>query len=66
LWAKDYVSRIARHRAELRAETGRLDWLFSVHTTNHSAADLLLFLHNGMMVNKATPRASIDLAGRSA
>ena len=35
-----------------RAETRRLDWLFSIHNTDRSAAELLLFLHGGMTVNK--------------
>ena len=52
-WAADYLARVARHREEIRAETRRLDWLFSVHNTDRSAAELLLFLHGGMTVNKA-------------
>jgi uncharacterized protein (DUF58 family) len=51
-WMDDYVARVALHRDEIRAETNRLDWLFSTHTTSRSAAELLLFLHSGMMVNK--------------
>src|SRR6201986_2284198 len=27
-WASDYVARVARHRDEIRGETGKLDWLF--------------------------------------
>jgi hypothetical protein len=49
-WAADYVARVARHRDEIRAETDRLDWLFSVHNTDRSAAELLLYLHGGMTV----------------
>ncbi len=48
-WAKDYTARVAAHRAMLREETGRRGWLFSTHTTDRSAAELLLFLHGGMM-----------------
>ena len=51
-WASDYLARVARHRDEIRAETRRLDWLFSVHDTDRSAAELLLFLHAGMAVSK--------------
>ena len=51
-WAADYVARVARHRDEIRAETARLDWLFSVHNTDRSAAELLLYLHGGMTVTK--------------
>ena len=49
-WAGDYVARVALHRDEIRRETNKLDWLFSTHTTSRSAAELLLFLHSGMMV----------------
>jgi uncharacterized protein (DUF58 family) len=65
-WASDYVARVALHRDQIRAETDTLDWLFSTHTTDRSAAELLLFLHSGMMVSKATARTSTVKAGRSA
>ena len=52
-WAGDYVARVAAHRDEIRNETNKLGWLFSTHTTSRSAAELLLFLHSGMMVSKA-------------
>jgi uncharacterized protein (DUF58 family) len=65
-WAGDYVARVALHRDEIRAETNKLDWLFSTHTTNRSAAELLLFLHSGMMVSKASARSATVKAGRSA
>jgi len=64
-WTTDYVARVARHRDEIRAETNKLDWLFSTHTTSRSAAELLLFLHGGMMVNKGGIRSTVK-AGRSA
>ena len=64
-WMNDYVARVALHRDEIRAETNRLDWLFSTHTTSRSAAELLLFLHGGMMVNKGGLRSTVK-AGRSA
>ncbi len=64
-WMADYVARVALHRDEIRAETNRLDWLFSTHTTSRSAAELLLFLHSGMMVNKGGTRSSVKV-GRSA
>src|SRR5438552_549752 len=65
-WASDYVARVALHRDEIRSETNRLDWLFSTHTTSRSAAELLLFLHSGMMVNKGRARIATVKAGRSA
>ena len=64
-WATDYVARVALHRDEIRAETNKLDWLFSTHTTSRSAAELLLFLHSGMKVSKGGAR-SIVKVGRSA
>jgi uncharacterized protein (DUF58 family) len=65
-WASDYVARVAQHREEIRSETGKLDWLFSTHTTSRSAAELLLFLHSGMMVSKGGARTATVKAGRSA
>jgi uncharacterized protein (DUF58 family) len=64
-WASDYVARIALHRDQIREETNKLDWLFTTHTTSRSAAELLLFLHGGMMVSKGGVRANVK-AGRSA
>lgn len=65
-WAGDYVTRVAAHRDQIRAETGKLGWLFSTHTTSRSAAELLLFLHSGMMDNKGAGHAAADKAGRIA
>jgi uncharacterized protein (DUF58 family) len=63
-WAIDYVARVAAHRDQIRAETNKLDWLFSTHTTSRSAAELLLYLHAGMMVSKnGSPGVKV---GRSA
>uniref|UniRef100_Q07T39 DUF58 n=1 Tax=Rhodopseudomonas palustris (strain BisA53) TaxID=316055 RepID=Q07T39_RHOP5 len=63
-WARDYVARVAAHRDEIRAETNKMDWLFSTHTTSRSAAELLLYLHAGMMVSKnGSPGVKV---GRSA
>ena len=64
-WAEDYVARVALHRDQIRAETNRLDWLFTTHTTSRSAAELLLFLHSGMMVNKGGWHSNFKV-GRSA
>ncbi len=65
-WASDYVARVALHRDEIRSETNKLDWLFSTHTTSRSAAELLLFLHAGMMVSKGSARIATVKAGPSA
>lgn len=64
-WAGDYVARVALHRDQIRSETRTLDWLFSTHTTDRSAADLLLFLHGGMMANRGSGVISAK-AGRTA
>jgi uncharacterized protein (DUF58 family) len=64
-WAEDYVARVALHRDQIRAETNRLDWLFTTHTTGRSAAELLLFLHSGMAVSKGSARGNVKV-GRSA
>lgn len=53
-WAADYVARVALHRDQIRSETKTLGWLFSTHTTDRSAADLLLFLHSGMMASRGS------------
>jgi uncharacterized protein (DUF58 family) len=47
-WKTDYESRIARHRAEIRAETDRLGWSFAIHRTDHAATALMLALHARM------------------
>ena len=63
-WAQDYVARVAAHRDAIRAETGKLGWLFTTHTTSRSAAELLLYLHAGLMASKAgSPGVKV---GRSA
>ncbi len=53
-WANDYVARLVLHRDQIRAETNRLGWMFSTHTTSRSAAELLLFLHGAMTASKAS------------
>jgi uncharacterized protein (DUF58 family) len=63
-WATDYVARVALHRDQIRDETNKLDWLFTTHTTSRSAAELLLFLHGGMVVSKSGTRATVK-AGRA-
>jgi uncharacterized protein (DUF58 family) len=44
-WRDNYTARVARHRAEIRAETDRLGWSFTIHRTDRPASDLLLALH---------------------
>ena len=64
-WASDYAARLALHRDQIRAETNKLDWLFATHTTNRSAAELLLFLHGGMIASKGAASSNVKV-GRSA
>jgi uncharacterized protein (DUF58 family) len=46
VWRDDYIARIARHRAEIRAETDRLGWSFIIHRTDRPASELMLALHS--------------------
>src|SRR3954447_15526156 len=44
-WRADYTARLARHRDEIRAETAKLGWSFTIHRTDRAANDLLMALH---------------------
>jgi len=44
-WRKDYEARLKRHRDEIRAETARLGWSFTIHRTDRPANELLIALH---------------------
>ena len=44
-WRADYEARLRRHRDEIRAETDRLHWSFTIHRTDKPANELLLALH---------------------
>ena len=44
-WRADYTARVRRHRAEIRSETDRLAWSFTIHRTDRPASELLLALH---------------------
>lgn len=63
-WRNDYEARLARHRAEIRAETDRLGWSFIVHRTDRPANELLLALHarigegNAAVAMNRRPRAA--------
>jgi uncharacterized protein (DUF58 family) len=48
MWRADYEARVARHRAEIRAETDRLGWTFVIHRTDRPGSELLLALHGRM------------------
>jgi len=45
-WRADYEARVRRHRSEIRAETDRLSWSFTIHRTDRPANELLLALHS--------------------
>ena len=47
-WAADYIERVARHRATIRAECARRAWSFAIHRTNRPASDMLLAMHARM------------------
>jgi uncharacterized protein (DUF58 family) len=44
-WRADYTALVQRHRSEIRAETDRLGWSFTIHRTDRPASELLLALH---------------------
>jgi uncharacterized protein (DUF58 family) len=54
-WRNDYQGLIARHRAQIRAETDQRGWSFAIHRTDRPASELLLVLHSRMGANAQTP-----------
>ena len=59
-WKTDYVARVTRHRAEIRAETDKLGWSFAIHRTDRPATEVLLALHARM----CAPPPGSTIAGR--
>ena len=57
-WRDDYEARVRRHRAEIRGETDRRFWSFTVHRTDRTANELLLALHAriGAGLSESGPR----------
>jgi len=53
-WRNDYQNIIARHRADIRAETNLRGWSFAIHRTDRPASELLLVLHSRMGDNAQT------------
>ena len=43
-WKADYMARLKRHRAEIKSETDRLGFSFTIHRTDRPASELLLAL----------------------
>ncbi len=64
-WRADYTARVARHRAEIRAETDRLGWTFVIHRTDRPASELLLALHARIGVAAGDFAASPSIAAES-
>jgi uncharacterized protein (DUF58 family) len=70
-WRGDYTTRLARHRDEIRAETSRLGWSFTIHRTDRPANDLLLALHarigegNEAVASNRRPRGLAALGRRA-
>jgi uncharacterized protein (DUF58 family) len=60
-WKADYETRVARHRAEIRAETDKLGWSFAIHRTDRPATELLLALHARM----SAPPPGAAIGGRA-
>ena len=58
-WRANYTALVARHRAEIRSETDRLGFSFTVHRTDRSASELLLALH--ARIGAATARDAARL-----
>lgn len=50
-WRHDYTGLVARHRAQIRAETDQRGWSFAIHRTDRPASELLLVLHSRMGAN---------------
>jgi uncharacterized protein (DUF58 family) len=44
MWRTDYTARVERHRSEIRSETNRLGWSFTIHRTDRPASEILLAL----------------------
>ncbi len=57
-WRNDYQGLVARHRAQIRAETDRLGWSFAIHRTDRPASELLLVLHSRMGTHMQTTSVS--------
>ncbi len=61
-WRADYTARVRRHRAEIRSETDRLAWSFTIHRTDRPASELLLAQHARIGGNMAGDGARIGAA----
>jgi uncharacterized protein (DUF58 family) len=66
-WRADYEARLKRHRSDIRAETDRLSWSFTIHRTDRVASELLLALHGriGAALSEAAPRLPAPAEARA-
>jgi uncharacterized protein (DUF58 family) len=66
-WRADYEARLKRHRSDVRAETDRLSWSFTIHRTDRAASELLLALHGriGAALSEVTPRLPAPAEART-
>ena len=62
-WRPTTRRSVASHRAEIRAETDKLGWSFTIHRTDRTATELMLALHARM---GAPPAAPPTVSGRHA
>jgi uncharacterized protein (DUF58 family) len=65
-WRMDYSARVKLHRAEIKAETDRLGWSFTIHRTDRPATELLLALHTRIGTHTADtgPRFAVTAEQR--
>jgi hypothetical protein len=58
---------VRRHRSEIRAETDRLSWSFTIHRTDRPASELLLALHAriGAALSDSGPRLPASAEARA-
>ncbi len=65
-WRDDFLARLERHRAQIRAETDRLGWSFIIHRTDRPASELVLALHARMGERANAPAGPTAAAGSAA
>jgi uncharacterized protein (DUF58 family) len=64
-WKADYTARLKRHRAEIKAETDRLGFSFTIHRTDRPASELLLALQARIGAATASGGASVPAPAQS-
>ena len=66
MWRTDYTARVARHRTEIRSETDRLGWSFTIHRTDRPASELLLALQARIGASESDNGFRLHTANQSA